>query len=147
MTFMQFCNKVAKDLNLDMVTPHEAQCRYATTSVTRRGKPVPERVVNFSDLTVNDSTMYMAEIYTNKALTGQSAYIGTISMEKTAHDIKPSFEHFESMVSPTNQYAEDGNPIGEQELWQFYYGSYLAVAIKSLLKGNSKTGRKPIRRW
>lgn len=139
MSFPEFCKKTAEHLGLQLV-PMKDGAKGAHTYGACRKNPDPKFTVAFENMSTEGMTSYLAEIYDAKT----RHYAGAIGME--AID-KAMFEHYETGVSPEGKYDESNSPVGESQLWRFYYGNSLKRACDSFLKGGAKTGREPIKVW
>ena len=139
MTFPDFCKKTAAHLGLELV-PMKDGAKGAHTYSACRKNPEPKIQAVFDNMSRKGSTSYLCEIYDLQT----KHYLGAIGME--AID-KQLFEHYETGVSPTNEYDENNKPIGDSQLWRFYLGNSLKRACDSFQKGGAKAGRKPIKVW
>lgn len=139
MDFSEFCKKTAEHLGLQLV-PMKEGAKAAHTYAACRKNPEPKMQVTFEDMSSEGIASYLAEIHDIQT----RLYLGAIGME--AID-KAMFEHYETGVSPDGNYDENNRPIGESQLWRYYYGNSLKRACDSFLKGGARTGREPIKVW
>lgn len=144
-TFTDFCQKVAKVMDLDLV-PMKDDDRRANTMRASERVPNPKVQVCFSNLTYGDACKpdFLAEFYD----TSTRFYLGAVGTTYDDNKDAVLFEHFEVGVSPSGRYDENNDPVEvDGELWQFYEGCSLAWAVKSFKMGGARSGRKPIRKW
>lgn len=147
MEFKEFCEKVSKNLSLELCYGATSK-EYGTTMRATKENPNPKYFVDYQDLSCGHP-YYIAEMFDSAS----KFYLGSVSFEDC--EGASYFEHFEYGVSPTKRYNEKNMPIDENgneidgELWQFYYGTSLKRACNSLLKGGATTNpkRKPIKVW
>lgn len=136
--FAHFCKVIANCLGLELCPSHDKE-RMGTMWSSKDTGETYDLHLDFTCYSLERQDYYCE-------LTDRNGhYLGAISQEGD------TYEHFEVAVSPFGLYREsDGNPVnpdgelidGEGQV--YYRGKSAAWAAKSLMRGGSEKGRKPI---